>query len=77
VSLKFDLRGVPDDLPPGKYATRVSDESRWEGNDITIILDYRGPYDPEDPCLIPFTKEEPAAALERELVGDEREQTNT
>lgn len=39
-------------LPPGKYATRVV-RATWD----VIELEYRGPFDPDDPCLFPFTKD--------------------
>jgi hypothetical protein len=48
-----ELTGVPDDLPAGKYRTRVV-SCDWN----MIVLEYAGPYDPDNPTLISFTKEE-------------------
>lgn len=53
--MKVNLSGVPDDLPPGRYATRVR-EARFEGGELAVDLEFWGPYDESDPCLMPITK---------------------
>ncbi len=59
--MRFEVRGMPDSLPPGKYRTRVSKESRWTKDDLVIVVDFVGPYDDNDPCLFPLTKEDVAS----------------
>jgi hypothetical protein len=50
--MRFELIDVPDDLPPGEYGTRIVSWD-WFG---TSVLRYVGPYNPDDPTLISFTK---------------------
>jgi len=47
---------IPDDLPPGKYKTRVTKQTRWDGNTLVIAVQYIGPWDDNDPCLVPMIK---------------------
>lgn len=53
--LRPELHGVPGDIPPGDYATRVR-EARWEGNDLVVVLDYAGPLIDRFDCLFPIKK---------------------
>lgn len=68
--MKFNLSGVPEDLPPGRYATRVT-AARWERTGPVVDLEYRGPYDDTDPCLFPITKhlDEDDAPSQREAAS--------
>ena len=68
--MKVNLTGVPDDLPPGRHATRVV-EARFDGGELVVDLAYCGPYDDADPCLFPITKhaDEPAAVEEQSGVA--------
>jgi len=48
----INLKDIPDDLPPGKYQTRVV-EANWD----VIKLEFTGEeYDTNNPCLIPMIK---------------------
>lgn len=41
------LRGVPDDLAPGRsYDVAISDDSGWQGDQYHIVLDFEGEHDP-------------------------------
>lgn len=54
--IKYEIEGLPDDLPPGKYGCRVtSGVATSEG--YLIILKYDGPYKPGE-YLFSITKEE-------------------
>ena len=57
MAVKYELNGVPEDIPYGDYTVRVSEASRWEGNDLIIELDYIGPAKPEDPSAFKVVKE--------------------
>lgn len=64
---EFNISGIPDDLPPGKYSTRVV-RAYWfvdRDDDTTTMfeLEYVGPYNEDNPCLLPFTKDAPKPDL--------------
>lgn len=56
--MKFDVTGIPDDLPPGTYATRVKNASVENNVGILITLEYKGKIDPDNPTLFTMTKHE-------------------
>lgn len=51
----FNLKGVPDDLEPGDYATKV-EAARWKGNDLVIDLQFNGPLANKFDCLFPIKR---------------------
>jgi hypothetical protein len=54
--VRYEIRNVPEDLPPGRYGSRVSDESRWESGQLVIILTYDPAIHPDD-CALAIVKE--------------------
>jgi hypothetical protein len=52
--IRYEVKDIPPNLPPGKYGARVTDECRWEKGDLVIVLVYDSNLSPDD-CLLPFT----------------------
>ena len=57
MAVRYELVGVPDNLPPGQYATRVKN-SDWINGDIVITLEFNGELQPNQVCLFTITKHE-------------------
>lgn len=55
--MRYELVGVPDNLPPGKYATRVK-SAEWVDGDMVITLEFNGELQPGQMCLFTITKHE-------------------
>jgi hypothetical protein len=53
--MSYKINGLPENLPPGKYQTRLV-EVKLTKDGLDFELDFIGPYDPADPCLIPLIK---------------------
>jgi len=71
VSANYHINGVPDDLPPGDYSTRILDikivPCRNGDIDLVFELDYVGPAKPKrtENGLFLFTKGEADANANR------------
>lgn len=55
--MRYELVGVPNNLPPGKYATRLK-SAEWVDGDIVITLEFNGELQPGQVCLFTITKHE-------------------
>lgn len=53
--VKYELVGVPDDLSPGEYRTRIKSSGFVDGK-IVIVLEFAGDIDPDNPSLYTITK---------------------
>jgi hypothetical protein len=49
------IRDVPVDLAPGMYQTKVLG-MKFSENGLKFELQFIGPYNEQDPCLIPLIK---------------------
>lgn len=56
MAIKYSLTKIPDDLPPGKYATKLTHVSH-EGFDTIIHLEFAGAFNKEDPSAFTIRKE--------------------
>lgn len=52
---RYEVEGIPNNLPPGKYATRVKSADIIDG-DIVVTLTFNGELEPNQVCLFTITK---------------------
>lgn len=57
--MQYEIVDLPDNLPPGKYQTRVLESSSWINENgrlaLKLKVQFAGPYDSDNPCLLPLT----------------------